>query len=130
MPTSKAQLTALADRFFGAWNLQDVEAVVACYTEDCIYLDPNTRGEVKGRDAMRRYLRKLFDAWEMHWSLKELFPLADAEGAAALWHASFRRPGGGQTVEANGMDLILLKGDLASRNEVYFDRTVMAPLLP
>lgn len=126
---TQAQWTAIKERFFGAWNSQDVESLVACYTEDCVYLDPNTRGEVRGREAMRRYLRKLFVAWDMHWSLKESFPLEDIDGAAALWHASIRRPGGSQTIEADGMDLILLEGDLVKRNEVYFNREVMAPLL-
>ena len=129
MPMNPTQLTTIHDRFFGAWNRQDVEALAACYSEDCVYIDPNTRGEVKGRDAFRRYLRKLFAAWQMQWSLKELFPLADVEGAAALWHASIRRPGGQITVEADGMDLILLDGDLVSRNEVYFNREVIGPLL-
>ncbi len=129
MPMTKSQLTAIAERLFDGWNHQDVEAVVACYTEDLVYRDPNTRGAVRGADAMRRYLRKLFGRWEMHWALRELFPLADADGAAALWHASFSKPGGGQTAEADGMDLVLLDGDLVKRNEVYFDRAVLAPLL-
>jgi ketosteroid isomerase-like protein len=126
---TKAQLTAIGERFFEAWNRQDAEAVVACYADDLVYHDPNTRGEVRGRDAMRRYLRKLFGAWQMHWELRELLPLAEAEGSAALWHASFRKLGGERTVEADGMDLVLLDGELVKRNEVYFDRAVLAPLL-
>ncbi len=129
MAMTKPQLIAMAERLFDGWNRQDVEAVVACYTDDLVYVDPNTRGAVEGADAMRRYLGKLFGRWEMHWSLRELFPLADADGAAALWHASFKKPGGGQTVEADGMDLVLLDGDRVKRNEVYFDRAVLAPLV-
>jgi len=129
MPKTVAQLTAVAERLFDGWNRQDVETVVACYTDDLVYVDPNTRGAVEGADAMRRYLGKLFGRWEMHWSLRELFPLADVDGAAALWHASFRKPGGERTVEADGMDLVLLDGDRVKRNEVYFDRAVLAPLV-
>jgi len=129
MPMTKSQLIAIAEGLFDGWNRQDVEAVVARYTDDLVYVDPNTRGAVEGADAMRRYLGKLFGRWEMHWSLRELFPLADADGAAALWHASFKKPGGGQTVEADGMDLVLLDGDRVKRNEVYFDRAVLAPLV-
>ena len=125
---TESQLTVIAEHLFDAWNRQDVEAVVACYTDDLVYRDPNTRGEVKGRDAMSRYLRKLFGAWEMNWALRESFPLANTDGAAALWHASFRRPGGDRTVEADGMDLVLLDGERVKRNEVYFDRVVLAPL--
>ena len=34
----------LAENVLSAWNTQDVEKVISCYTEDCIYQDPNTLG--------------------------------------------------------------------------------------
>lgn len=113
-----------------AWTSQDVERVLDCYTEDLRYRDPNTRGEVRGRDAMRRYLTKLFASWQMTWARREVFELRhDLGGVAFLWHATFRRPGGAQVVEADGMDLAILRGDRLARNEVYFDRALLAPLL-
>jgi len=124
-----ANYEALIERFLAAWNAQDVEAVVACYTDDLLYRDPNTRGLVEGADAMRRYLRKLFDAWQMHWSTREAYRLEGMDGAAFLWQATFRKSDGDQTVEADGMDLVILRGDRIARNEVYFDRAVLAPLL-
>ena len=48
-------------------------------------------------------------------------------GRAVLWHVTFQKPEGGQIVEADGMDLVLLDGDRIARNEVYFDRAVFAP---
>ncbi len=48
---------------------------------------------------------------------------------AFLWHATFRRPGDSRVVEADGMDLAILRGDRLARNEVYFDRAVLAPLM-
>ena len=124
-----AQVITHAEGFLAAWNTQDVEAVVACYVPDVLYRDPNTRGEVRGADGLRRYLRKLFAAWTMHWSLREGFALKTPDGAAVLWRASFRRAGGTQTVEADGMDLVVLRGPLIERNEVYFDRAVLAGLM-
>lgn len=119
----------LTDEFLDAWNSQDVESVVAIYTGDLTYVDPNTRGPVKGADAMRRYLKKLFDRWKMHWSLREAFLLDGRNGCAVLWHARFQLPDGGTTVEADGMDLVIMSGDRVARNEVYFDRAVLAPLM-
>ena len=87
-------LEEIKHRTIAAWNAQDVEAVVACYTDDLIYVDPNTRGAVEGADAMRRYLTKLFAAWQMEWTPKETFPLDGIDGVAALWRASFRVPQG------------------------------------
>jgi hypothetical protein len=121
--------TELAERLLEAWNSQDVDSVLGCYTADLRYRDPNTRGFVEGADAMRQYLTKLFGRWQMHWSLRGAYPLRDQEGAAALWRASFRLPEGETTVEIEGMDLALFEGERMHRNEVYFDRAALAPLL-
>lgn len=118
-----------AARVYDAWNRQDVEAVVACYTPDLRYRDPNTRGTVEGAEAFARYLTKLFDAWEMHWATREAFMIADRDGAAVLWRATLRRKDGTDQVEIDGMDLVVLEGDRIARNEVYFDRALLAPLL-
>ncbi len=59
MTANQDRMLRLAENFLGSWNTQDVEKVVSCYTEDLVYVDPNTRGPVEGADAMRRYLGKL-----------------------------------------------------------------------
>jgi ketosteroid isomerase-like protein len=123
----KQSLITIAQQVLDAWNRQDVDAVVDCYAEDCAYLDPNTRGPVVGRENLRRYLTKLFSRWQMHWTMRELFPLAGDEGSAFLWHARLTPAGGGPTVEVEGMDLALLQGDKLRRNEVYFDRMALLP---
>ncbi len=118
-------LLKISDAILSAWNEQDVEKVIDCYAEDCVYLDPNTRGPVVGHDALRRYLTRLFRQWKMHWSRRELFPLADGNGSAFLWHAQLTPASGGKTAEIDGMDLALLRGDKLCRNEVYFDRMAL-----
>jgi uncharacterized protein (TIGR02246 family) len=123
-------LHSFAEEFLDAWNTQDVERVVSVYTDDVVYLDPNTRGEVRGADALRSYLTKLFDAWEMHWSLREGYVAAADEDVATVgWHATLRKAGGEQEVEIDGIDLVVVEGDRIKRNEVYFDRAALAPLL-
>lgn len=122
MSLDEVSLRALAEEFLSAWNSQDVDKVLACYTEDLIYRDPNTRGEVRGREAMRRYLTKLFNRWQMTWSLREAYPLEGQEGVAILWSASFRRADSEPTTHSDGMDLVLLRGGRIERNDVYFDR--------
>ncbi|MBI2061232.1 MAG: nuclear transport factor 2 family protein [Nitrospirae bacterium] len=126
---TQAEVKTFSDKFLGAWNEQDVAKVVDCYTPDTVYRDPNTRGEVKGSDGMRRYLTKLFASWQMHWSLREAFPLDKLNGVAVLWHAKIGKPNGGPSVEVDGMDLVVIENDKIKRNEVYFDRAVLAPLL-
>lgn len=124
----KKRLLELAKNFLEAWNTQDVEQVVATYTPDVQYRDPNTKGFVKGSDAMRKYLAKLFVGWDMHWALRELYPFDGVDGAAVLWHATLKRSDKDKVVEVDGMDLVLIEGDQIKRNDVYFDRAAMAPL--
>jgi DNA-binding NarL/FixJ family response regulator len=57
------ELYAISKPLIEAWNDQDVVRVVACYTDDLIYVDPNTRGAVEGPDALTHYLTKLFSRW-------------------------------------------------------------------
>lgn len=124
-----AQLQEIEGPLIAAWNDQDVEAVVACYTDDLVYVDPNTRGEVEGADAMRRYLRKLFSRWQMRWDVKEIFPVAGTDGSAALWRAALTNKATGRTAEIDGMDLVLIEDGCVKRNEVYYDRAPLAATL-
>lgn len=125
----RAKMLLLADRFLSAWNTQDVEEVVSCYTPDLEYRDPNTRGSVRGSDAMRRYLGKLFSGWNMHWSLREAHVFEDGSGCAVLWHATFQRPDADGVIGIDGMDFVTVRDDRIARNEVCFDRAQLAPLL-
>ena len=77
---------------------------------------------------MRRYLTKLFSRWQMHWATRDFFLFGeDGRGRRALAGDAAtqgRRP----KVEVDGMDLLLMEGDRVKRNEVYFDRAVLAEL--
>jgi ketosteroid isomerase-like protein len=122
---NREEVLELTQEVLEAWNKQDVEAVVGCYTPDCSYRDPNTRGAVVGREAFRRYLSRLFQQWQMHWSLREFFPFEDGRGGAFLWRARLTPAAGGESVEVEGMDLVRLEGRKLCRNEVYFDRLAL-----
>ena len=120
---------AIARRAIEAWNAQDVDRVLACYTSDLRYRDPHTTSPIVGAEAMGRYLTRLFESWRMHWTVREVQPFGVDEGAAVLWTARLTPAGGDRSVEVDGMDLALLEGELVRRNEVYFDRSVLAPLV-
>jgi hypothetical protein len=129
MPADRARLDRIGERTLAAWNEQDVEAVVACYTDDCVYLDPNTRGPVVGRDALRAYLRTLFGRWDMHWEALETFPLEGLDATAFRWSATLAPAGRDDPVRIDGVDLVFLEGELLRRNEVFYDRTPLVAFL-
>jgi ketosteroid isomerase-like protein len=106
-----------------------VEGVLEFYTEDLVYIDPNTRGAIESSQAMRRYLTIGFSSWETNWSVRSEHPLKDANGEAVRWHATFKRRGQKEKVEIDGMDLVIYEGNRIKRNEVYFDRSLLIPLM-
>jgi ketosteroid isomerase-like protein len=123
------KMSQLAELILDAWNSQDVERVVACYTVDMIYLDPNLQDAVRGSQDFRRYLSKLFATWQMNWKLKEAFLFEGGNGCTVMWHATIQKPGSDKMVDFDGMDLVKVRNGLVERNEVYFDRVVLLPLM-
>lgn len=121
-------LKAMAEKFLSAWNSKNSESVMDQYSDHFTYRDPNTKGSITDKEAFRRYLDKLFLSWEMHYSLKECFPLNEKDGVTVIWDASFKRKGHPKTLVVQGMDIILFDGDLIARNEVFFDRMVLMPI--
>jgi len=128
MPDERDRYRRLGGRVMSIWNTQDVDAVLGCYVEDLVYQDPNTREPVRGRDAMRAYLTKLFSRWTMRWEPGEIFPLDGIDGVTLRWTGTLARAGESRAVDVAGLDLVLLEGDLVKRNEVYFDRSLLAEL--
>lgn len=64
----------------------------------------------------------------MHWATRDFFLFDDADGVAVLWRATLQPRDGDRKVEVDGMDLVPMEGDRVRRNEVYFDRAVLAGL--
>ena len=125
----RTMMLELSEKLLQAWNSHEVDRVLACYTADLEYRDPNTRGAIHGGEAMGRYLAKLFARWQMHWSLREAHLFDDGRGCAVLWHATFRRSQDDDaTVAIDGIDFVEMRGDRVLRNEVCFDRAQLAAL--
>lgn len=112
-----------ASRWLPAWTGNDPERLASFYSEDCFYLDPGVPNGLRGRDAFLSYLRKLLARYpDWIWTQIEAIPMEC--GFLNKWHAKI--PDAGRTVEVTGVCLVQLDAEgLISRNEVYFDRTVM-----
>ncbi|MFA6448932.1 MAG: nuclear transport factor 2 family protein [bacterium] len=116
-------LTQFINEWLVAWTAQDIDRLLSFYSDDMEYLDPNTRGELKGKDAFRGYVGKLFSAWpKMSWHAKTIFEHAGGSNCTATWRAEITKPDG-QILKLDGMDLILIADGKIIRNEVYFDRS-------
>jgi ketosteroid isomerase-like protein len=118
----KPEALALCDRWLPLWTGNRPEELSAVYSDDVFYRDPAKPDGITGRTALLAYLKRLlapFPGWV--WTAEDVFPI---EGGFVLrWKAKI--PVGGMTVKEDGMDLVLVRDGLITRNEVYFDRTAL-----
>ncbi len=117
------ELNSFINNWLAAWTSQDIGRLLSFYSDTVEYLDPNTRGELKGHDAFRRYVGKLFSAWpKMAWRAKDIFEHTAVGGCTVTWRAEITKQDG-QILSLDGMDLVFIADGIITRNEVYFDRS-------
>ena len=99
-----------------AWSDKDVPRLVAFYTEDTIYKDPQTAAGITGHAALRDYLTGLFSATpKMIYTPDEIW--ATPNGYCGRWYCEMGD--GGALGRMRGFDLVVLRGDRIALNEVY-----------
>ncbi len=92
------------------------------YAADAYYQDPARPAGLRGHDAILRYFQKLLavnPAWV--WRRVEILPTE--KGCCLKWEASV--PTGSDTVCFTGLDIVEIVGNKITRNEVYFDASLM-----
>jgi uncharacterized protein (TIGR02246 family) len=87
-PEAHARVMEVIDAQVAAWNRGDVEAFVAAYAEDCVFLSPT--GVTRGRaDVLARYRSRYPDAAAM--GKLTLTPLDVRHGYGAVGEDGLRR---------------------------------------
>ena len=118
----KPEALALCSRWLPLRTGNRPEELAAVYSEDVFYRDPAKPEGIHGKPALLAYFHKLlakFPDWV--WTADDVWPV---EGGFVLrWKAKI--PVGGMLVQETGMDLVLVRDGLVTRNEVYFDRTAL-----
>ena len=122
----------LAQRWQEAWNSRDPDRVVSLCTEDIVWEDPLTERPEQGRQAVAEYLRSVWRTFpDLTFTWPE-GPYASFHGIklALHWHVTgtMRGPAEppgfaptGRKLEADGVDLLELRGDLVCRYLGIFD---------
>ncbi|ABI77398.1 conserved hypothetical protein [Hyphomonas neptunium ATCC 15444] len=99
-----------------AWSDKDTERLVSFYSEDTVYMDPQTAGGLKGRGALRTYLQGLFGATPEMVYVPEAVWVIEG-GFCGRWICTVGPDGAGGKLR--GFDLVLLKDGEITHNEVY-----------
>lgn len=100
-----------------AWSEKDVERLLGFYAEDTRYIDGQVPAGLRGHDALRGYLVRLFGATPpMRYDPDEVWPVPG--GYCGRWICTIDAPDGTRRW-LRGFDLVLLDGDRIALNEVY-----------
>jgi ketosteroid isomerase-like protein len=117
----------LLERHDAGWNAQDIDAIVATYTDDVVFQN-HTAGEdpVVGVEAVRAHLAGIFERWpDMRFTSRRLY--VSAEFCTSEWTA--RATGrDGQRIEWDGVDVFPLRDGLIARKDVYSTSHIPRPI--
>jgi ketosteroid isomerase-like protein len=109
---SDADLLKMLDQFAAAWNRHDVDGLMACMTDDCVF-EAAAGTEVAGarhvgRDAVRRAYAAVFETYtDARWNNPRHF----VAGTRAVSEWTFTgTTKAGAKVEVNGCDVFTLRG--------------------
>src|SRR5688572_4250183 len=123
---SDTDVFKLLDAFAAAWNRHDVDGLMACMTDDCVF-EAAAGKEVAGtrhvgREAVRRAYAAVFETYaDAQWNRPRHF--VAGERAVSEWTFTGTTRDGAK-VEVNGCDLFTLRsGRIAVKNSYRKQRS-------
>jgi steroid delta-isomerase-like uncharacterized protein len=131
--TSKDSVEALReaiDRYNGAWNAHDLDAIMVMHAPDMVFHN-HTAGESASGEEARGHIGAIFETWpDIAFETRRLYVrdgLVVQEWTASATHANTMRRGDleaeptGRRVEWDGLDVIPFEDGLVKRKDVYSD---------
>ncbi|KAI9015960.1 hypothetical protein DFJ74DRAFT_678915 [Hyaloraphidium curvatum] len=116
---AEAKLNDFNARWLKAWTDKDVEHLLSFYDENATYRDPQTADGIKGHEALRAYLTKLFGGQGPCEYRPQALWVTD-DGYCGRWYATLELPEN-KKVYLRGFDQCVMNaaGDKITHNEVY-----------
>jgi steroid delta-isomerase-like uncharacterized protein len=113
--------------FEKAFNRQDVDALLACFTERATYRD-NFYGEHAGKDSLRSMFQRMFrEGHDYHWTMEVVVDspaVSTAEWTFAYVVSEAVPRSAGRKIRFTGMSVFELDGGRIARYREYFDTGV------
>ncbi len=117
---NKEELSSFCEEWLAAWTGNDPDTLISYYDENALYSDPAHRDGLQGKAEIRKYFIKLLDVYrDWKWQPIEVFPIAS--GAIVKWECTI--PVHSEIIHEIGLDIVEIKNNKITRNEVFFDRT-------
>jgi ketosteroid isomerase-like protein len=111
-----AQLEATIERYNGAWNAHDVDAIVALHAPGMVFAN-HTAGEQVEGEAVRAHIARIFENWpDLAFRGRRLY--ARDGLVVSEWTATATAPDG-RKLEWDGVDVFPFRDGLILRKDVY-----------
>lgn len=110
------------DSWLVAWTGNQPDRLIQFYSDDTFYQDPARPDGLRGRLALQAYFTKLL-AKNPHWEWKREEIISTEKGFVLKWSALI--PVGQGSVAVSGLDIVEVEHGKITRNEVYFDTSVL-----
>lgn len=127
------EIRSVLNRFVRAWEAQDVKALGACYSSDCVIVSPIFH-TVKGRAQVERTYADLFRAFANPTVRVDDMVISsdDPPRAVVVWtlqaiHAGeiFGMPGSGKRIERTAAYILTFRDGLIANERRVYDFTNM-----
>lgn len=109
-------------RWLAAWSGNRPDTLIEYYSNDIYYRDPVKSEGLQGKDQLFAYFKKLL-AKNVNWVWKPKEIIPTENGFVLKWIANI--PTESSLVTVEGLDIVELQGMKITRNEVYFDRSIL-----
>ena len=121
-PVPEDVAMALLDRFAAAYNRHDVEAIMSCMTDDCVYISyfgPDAFGEKFNgyEDVRRRVAAGLADFPDASWEIISHFVSGDR--GVSEWIFRGKKQGSAESVERHGVDVFTFRSGRIGVKNTY-----------
>ena len=122
--TKEPMVSSVVREFETAFNRQDVDALVRCFTEGATYVD-NFFGPHTGPAALRAMFERMFrEGKGYRWEMTQI--VESAERAAAEWTFGYTVTdavprSAGRAIGFRGMSIFALQGGRIAQYREYFD---------
>jgi steroid delta-isomerase-like uncharacterized protein len=120
----------LLERYNGAWNAHDLEAIISLHTDDMVF-ENHTAGERAVGEDVRAHIAAIFGAWpDLAFTTRRAYDgpgHAVCEWTASATHTQPMRRGdlvaepSGATLSWEGVDVFTLRDGRIARKDVYSD---------
>ena len=91
----------LVEQHMKAWSSGDVEGIVACFTEDCVFEDLGLQATFEGHAGLREFAAAVFAAApDFHWTPNRMF--AEGNQVCTEWRFTLTQTGDFPGIPATG----------------------------